>query len=164
MAVALVGIGSMAGAFLDRLSFPHVAQLFNTCASSKQFITEFRKDGYYWAAYPQGTGIPWAVHDVNLDVDGIQAGSLGDAPLRKFFCEGNHTAYVRYQGFDGERETHKVDFAVSRPSLFHISQARADERRDADCNSAVPCTSTVWFQLSPYEPDDLKVRSFPQEK
>jgi hypothetical protein len=36
MSVALVGIGSFAGAFLDRLSFPRVSRLFTTCASTKQ--------------------------------------------------------------------------------------------------------------------------------
>jgi hypothetical protein len=164
MSVALVGIGSLAGAFLDRLSFPHVAHLFNTCASSRQFIVEFRKDAYYWQAYPRGSGIPSAVRDVKLDVDGIQVGSLGETGLRRFLCEGNHTAQVRYPGGDGEMETHTLDFAVSRPSLFQVYQARMDEHREADCVSSAPCTSTVWMDLSPYEPDDLKVRVYPPER
>jgi hypothetical protein len=164
MSVALVGIGSMAGAFLDRLSFPHVAQLFNTCASSKQFIVEFRKDGYYWQAYPKGTGISSIVRDVKLDMDGIQVGSLGKTGLRRFLCEGKHTAHVRYPSVDGEMEMHTIDFAVSRPSLFQVYQARAGERAEADCRSGESCTSTVWMDLSPYEPDDVKVRVYPPER
>jgi hypothetical protein len=161
MSVALIGIGSIAGAFLDRLSFQHVAQLFNTCASSKQFIVEFRKEGYYWQAYPNATGIGTLVRDAELDVDGIEVGSLGDTGLRRFLCEGNHTAHVRYPGVDGETETHTIDFAVSRPSLFEVSQSRSDDRTEADCRS---CTSTVWMHLSPYGPDDPNVRVFPEER
>jgi len=94
----------------------------------------------------------------------IQVGSLSDVPLRRFLCEGNHTAHVRYPGTEGETETHTIDFAVSRSSLFQVSQSRADERNGADCNSAVPCTSTVWLHLSPYEPDDLMVSIYPEER
>jgi hypothetical protein len=164
MSVIFVGIGSITGAFLDRLSFPHVAQLFNTCASSKQFVVEFRNGTNYWEAYWPGTGIQNGIVEPKLDVDGIQLGAFADAPARRFLCEGNHTVHVRYPGTDGEPEIHTVDFAVSRPSIFHVSQSQADERKDADCNSAVPCTSMVRLILSPYEPDDLKMRIYPPEK
>jgi hypothetical protein len=117
----------------------------------------------YWQAYPEGGGIPNPVSAVKLDVDGNQVGSFGDAGLRRYLCEGNHTAHVLYPGVDGQMETHTIDFAISRPSLFQVSQSRAGEHREDDCRSG-PCSSTVWMDLSPYEPDDIKVRVYPLEK
>lgn len=164
MSVALLGIGSMAGILLERLSLPHVARFFNTCASSKQFIVEFRKEGRYWQAYPPGAGTAVLVSGPTLDVDGVLIGHLSDGEaLRHFFCEGNHSAHVRYSVSDGKMETHTIDFAVSRPSLFHVWQAGSNESDPIDCRSDDPCTSTVGFRLSPYEPDDPEVRVLPPE-
>ena len=164
MSVALIGIGSMAGAFLDRLSFPHISRIFNTCASSKQFLVEFRQERDYWQAYRTDMGSLALSSGPTLEVDGVLIGPLSYwKPLRHFFCEGNHTAHVRYSGLDGQTETQTIDFAVSRPSLFQVSQEEVRRGQPIDCNSADPCTSGVGLQLSPYEPDDPKVRVYPRE-
>jgi hypothetical protein len=165
MSVALIGIGSMTGAFLDRLSFPRVSRIFNTCASSKQFLVEFRQERDYWQAYRTGMGSLALSSGPTLEVDGVLVGPLSYwKPLRHFFCEGNHTAHVRYSGSDGQTETHTIEFAVSRPSLFQLSQEEVRSAKAMDCNSADPCTSGVGLQLSPYEPDDPNVRVYPREE
>jgi len=164
MSVALVAIGSIAGALLDRMSFPHVARLFNTCASSKQFLVEFREPERSWVAYPPYAGPPKGPLEVTLDVDGVPIGTLGDAALRYFLCEGNHRAHIRYPGYDDKTVTHTIPFAVSRQSLFLIYQQQGTDTEIAKCDSEEECYEKVYFQFSPYEPDDPKVRVYPREE
>ena len=76
MSVALIGIGSMAGAFLDRLSFSHISRIFNTCASSKQFLVEFRQERDYWQAYRTDMGSLALSSGPTLEVDGVLIGPL----------------------------------------------------------------------------------------
>jgi len=163
ISVALVAIGSIAGALLDRMSFPHVARLFNTCASSKQFLVEFRRQNWYWQEY-SATRISTVVGEVTLDVDGIPIGTLGEQALRYFLCEGNHQAHVLYKDDEGKTVAHTVALAVSRPSLFLISEQMGTESEIAKCDSVRECYETVYFQFSPYEPDDPKVRVYPREE
>lgn len=168
LSVALVGIGSMGGAFLDRLSFPHVARMFNTCASSKQFLTEFRLPNYgYWmSSQLVSPSMATIVLGVSLEVDGKSLGSLAaGGSVRYFLCEGNHRARVGYRanGDNTTLETHTADFAVSRPSLFELRQVQIPERDSSDCNSAEPCDQKIQLTLSPYEPDDPKVRVYPEQ-
>jgi hypothetical protein len=125
MSIALVGIGSLTGAFLDRLSFPRVSRLLNVCASSKQFMVEFRTDEHhaYGTMIPGVSGNPLNAYETTLEVDGTRIGELAlYGSLRHFFCEGNHRARIRYAGPHDEKLEHVVDFAVSRASLFHITQ------------------------------------------
>jgi hypothetical protein len=165
MSVALIGIGSLTGAFLDRISFPRVAQLFTTCASSKQFVVEFRiRD---WLR-PWGERIPGLLadpvlaDDATMEVDGIHIGELGEyRPLRHFLCEGNHRARMSFSVGPHLRQVHVIDFAVARPSLFHVTQQLSSDSET--CAGDEPCNRTLFFELSAYEPDDLKVRIYPQE-
>src|ERR1035438_4258679 len=162
MSVVLVGIGSMAGDFLDRLSFPHVAQLFTTCASSKQFMTEFRIDERrpYGSPIPGLSGEPLNVFEATVEVDGQRIGELERyGSLRHFFCEGNHRVRIHYSGPREEKLEHAIDVAVSRPSLFHVTASRIYQNETSTtCVSEVPCWENVALELSPWEPDDLKVR------
>lgn len=162
MAVGLIIFGLALGAFLSQLSFPHISRAFNTCASSKQFLVEFRRVGAErWSTY--GDGGPYLLlSSPVMDVDGVSLGTISDGgSIRRFLCEGNHTAHISYPGPNGDVETHTLEFAVSRASLFEVTQT--EKQPDGDCNSARPCTSKVWFQLSAYEPDDPKVR-FPEDR
>ena len=143
MSLALVGLGSLTGAFVDRLSFPHVAIIFNTCASSRQFLVEFRTyDGASQKERMLVRGEPFYVGSVALRVDGKDMGALyGNIAARRYFCEGNHEAEVIYKENNKMRK-HKIEFAVSRPSLFYMSLVSGGEER------------TVDLQLLTYPPDD----------
>jgi hypothetical protein len=155
------------GAFLNRLSFPQVAQLFNACASSKQFITEFRIDErhYYGESIPGLSGQPLNAWAVTIEVDGTRAGELQQyGSLRHYFCEGNHQARIRFpSGPNSEVVEHEIDFAVSRPSLFHITAdpIYSQNQVSITCISEARCGENLAFELSPWEPDDLKLRIFP---
>lgn len=157
LSLALVGIGSFAGALLDRLSFPHVAQIFTTCASSRQFLVEFRikRDSRQWTALREGEqsgGIP--VSSMTIDVDGKRIGRIGyDESARYYVCEGNHRARISYSAafVEGVTETRDMDFAVSRPSLIYLEQV---SERDGG--------HALAYELSGYEPDDPKVRLYPE--
>jgi hypothetical protein len=167
MSLAFVGIGSFAGALLDRLSFPRISRVLNVCASSKQFIVEFRTN----ERTSYGDGIPglfgrplnWGV---TLEVDGTRVGELPRYGfLRRFFCEGNHRARIRYPIYSDQNvQEHAVDFAVSRPSLFHLTEIDLPPNlRSATCVSGSRCGSNVDLELSPYGPDDPRARLFPLE-
>ncbi len=166
LSIALVAIGSITGALLQRLSFPRVSRLFNTCASSKQFIVEFRinEPRPYGTRIPGLFGEPLNTWGLTLEVDGARIGELNlYGSLRHFFCEGNHKAHIRYNGHGNETLEHAVDFAVSRPSLFHVTAERVGEN-STTCVSEVPCWENVAFELSPYEPDDQRARVYPPER
>lgn len=166
MSIALVGIGSMAGAFLDRLSFPHVAQIFNTCASSRQFVVEFRVvDGPSSQRIPGLIGMPFGHEQATLDVDGQRVGAFGEylPPLRRFLCEGNHKARIEYSPFADRMETHEVAFAVARPSLFHVTENSSYNSKAPTCVSDNQCHYDLGLELSPYEPDDPKARIYPKD-
>jgi hypothetical protein len=103
-------------------SFPRVAQLFNTCPSSKPFIVEFRID----ERHPYGTGIPGLfgetlnVATLTLEVDGERLDEQERfGSIRRFLCEGDHRACIRYLSAPPDEKVEQaVDFAVPRPSLF----------------------------------------------
>jgi len=143
MSLALVGLGSLTGAFLDRLSFPHVANVFNTCASSRQFLVEFRvSGGVSQKERMLVRGEPFYQGTVTLTIDGKAMGELyGNISARRYLCEGNHEAKVTYKE-NGEPRERKVDFAVSRPSLLYVIHVSTVEEETAD------------LQLLNYEPDD----------
>lgn len=165
LSLAMVGIGSFAGALIDRLSFPHVARIFDTCASSRQFLVEFRTDEHA----PEGTSIPGLVRrplnvpEVTLEADGVKIGDLERYDsVRHFLCEGNHKARLRYIDYRGDKFEHAVDFAVSRPSLFHVTASSVyPPEVSATCVSKKSCPENIALELSPWEPDDVKVRLFP---
>jgi hypothetical protein len=168
MAVALVGVGSFAGAFLDRLSFPRMSRMLNVCASSKQFIVEFRIDEphYYGERIPALLGEPLNVARLAIEVDGVSIGDMERyGSIRHFVCEGNHRARVRYPSdIRGETEEHEIEFAVSRPSLFHITGRNVYSNEvSTTCVPEARCRENVALELSPWEPDALKVRMFPLE-
>jgi hypothetical protein len=165
MSVVLVGVGSFAGAFLDRLSFPHMAQIFNTCASSEQFLVEFRTD-----EKRASQAIPGLIWDLlgraaTIEVDGVKIGEVGGYfPLRRFVCEGNHTAKIRYTEFEDHTAEHKLDFAVSRPTLFYVTKRwLSGDDKSPSCVSEQPCRWDIAFELSAYEPDDPKARIYPEQ-
>jgi len=163
MSVVLVAIGSFAGALLDRLSFAHVARLLNTCASSKQFLVEVRiYDGRRSPRTPGLTGAPLEAEPA-VEVDGVRLGgiSLDGPPIRHFLCEGNHRARIRFVTADNRTEIHEIDFAVARPSLFHLTRSSARTKDPGTCVSDDPCSTPVDMELSAYEPDDPKVRVLP---
>jgi hypothetical protein len=57
-----------------------------------------------------------------VEVDGDEIGRLyqDSLPLRRFFCEGNHEAIIRFNDKwrNGAPEVHQFVFALSRSSLF----------------------------------------------
>jgi hypothetical protein len=167
--IALVAIGCMVGAFLDRVSLPPFARAFNVCASGKQFIVEFRVyDGNRFVDRIPGLSQVPLKSDATLEVDGVKVGSLEEVglPLRKYLCEGNHKAILRIPDDirGGDREVHEVEFAVSRPSLFHVTQGYQGPDSTKTCVFGVHCTDRIALELSPYEPDDLRARIYPPEK
>lgn len=165
-AVALLAMGFCGGMFFSRPGHPVIMQLASrmSCASSKQFLVEFRvrdvgnRRGNFYALE----------HSAELEVDGERLGWLSysndEQGLRRFLCEGNHIAQFTVQtGLlqNAAKEVHRVEFAVSRPSLFHAKEWPTDV--STSCVSGDPCQRTIELQLSPYEPDDPKVRIFPSE-
>jgi hypothetical protein len=168
MSIALIGVGSFAGAFLDRLSFPRMSRVLNVCASSKQFMVEFRIDEphYYGEGIFGVRGEPLNVQFLKLEVDSAPLEEMGKySAIRHFFCEGNHRVRIRYLGYHGEEIEHALDFAVSRPSLFHITaRSLYSTEVSATCVSKARCGENVAFELSPWEPDDMKVRMLPLER
>src|ERR1700685_4261917 len=92
-AVALLAIGFCGGMFFSRPGHPAIMQLTSrmSCASSRQFIVEFRVgDG-------KGRRMRYVLsHPAELEVDGERLGTLSgwedEQGLRRFLCEGNHIA------------------------------------------------------------------------
>jgi hypothetical protein len=149
--------GCFVGAFLNPGSSPHISPLFTTCASSKQFVAEFRIGREYWETIQSNSGMELAASNLALEVDGKDLGALYNGnPIRYYLCEGNHRARVSYGARGGETETREFEFALSRPSLFDIWQV-SDDRW-------FPRKHEVRYSLSPYEPDDLKARIYPPEE
>jgi hypothetical protein len=99
-------------------------------------------------------------------MDGERLGELGKhGALRHFLCEGNHRARLRFYNYHDQIEEHAIDFAVSRPSLFDVTEVLShDGILSFSCVSEVPCSRDLYFKLSAYEPDDLKVRIYPPER
>jgi hypothetical protein len=167
MSVVLIGIGSMAGALLERLSFPRVARIFNTCASTKQFIVEFRTDEWhyhYGERTPGLIGKPFPYLPATLEIDGSRIGQIeSDVQLRHFLCEGNHQARLIFGDYRGSLQQHVIDFAVSRPSLFHLTEGDYLAKNETGtCVSGNPCIDRrLQLELSAYDPDDVKVRVYP---
>jgi hypothetical protein len=165
-AVALLGMGFCGGMFFSRPGHPVMMQIASrmNCASSRQFVVEFRVlDG-------QGKRIVGdELRDsAELDVDGERVGILSrsdEQAVRRFLCEGNHIAQFTIENFQpAHPEVHRVVFAVSRPSLFHAKQwSEYVGRPSISCVSDKGCGRSIYLELSPYVPDDPKVRIFPSE-
>jgi hypothetical protein len=166
-AIALLAMGFCGGMFFSRPGHPVMLQIASrmSCASPKQFVVEFRVgDG-------KGKRMRYALsHPADLEVDGERLGTLSgwedEQGLRRFLCEGNHIAQLTVETglYNTPPEVHRVEFAVSRPSLFHAKESAAfNEEPSTSCVSRDPCRRTVDLELSPYEPDDPKVRIFPSE-
>jgi hypothetical protein len=173
-AVALLAMGFCGGMFFSRSMHPAMVQLASrlSCASSRQFLVEFRvhdsKVRY------MGDEEMELRPSAELEVDGAPVGILSTSPagdeetLRRFLCEGNHIAQLTIDTGSGQNapaEVHRVEFAVSRPSLFHVKERQAyTVKPSASCVSGDDtCRRTVSLELSPYEPDDPKVRFSPSE-
>jgi hypothetical protein len=165
-ATALLAIGFSGGMFYSRPGHPAIVQLVSrlSCASSKQFVVEFRVRDV--TARHTSSAL---VHSAELEVDGERLGWLlysnDEVGLRRFLCEGNHIAQLTVETalYNTPLEVHRVEFAVSRPSLFHAKEWDVDKGHSTSCVSTDPCQRTVDLELSPYEPDDPKVRIFPSE-
>ena len=92
------------------------------------------------------------------EVDGARSEEVGEfgPPLRRYLCEGNHRLRVRVHA--SAEQTYDIPFAVSKPSLFHLSEWGANEKDRNNCVSEEPCHTNMTVELSPYGPDDERVR------
>jgi hypothetical protein len=161
--IALVGIGFAAGAFFEGMLAPCIAHRLNGCASAKQFIVEFRLwDDPAWSAVPGLKNEVLNHTEATLDVDGESIGELSRSgpALRRFLCEGNHQARLTFRSSwqHDVIEDHRVEFAVSRHSLFHATDWRRAENEPSTCAPDAQCELNVGLELSPLEPDERSAR------
>jgi hypothetical protein len=98
--------------------------------------------------------------EVMLAVDGKTLGKIGlyQPPIRRFLCEGNHRAEISF-GAGDSAELHRVDFTVTRASLFHATEWQPDKAEPKTCVSEA-CVSNVGLDLSPLEPDENLAREY----
>ena len=165
IAAGLLGLGIVGGVLLEKPSFPAMSRPFTVSASSKQFVVEFRVYGWDAEEHPPGLHGNHLDGTAMLDVDGERLGEIGkhEGPIRRFLYEGNHRARLIYPRAHNNGETHVVDFAVARPSLFYLTQEPGEDD-EGTCVSKNPCFRKIAFELSAYEPDDPKVRVYPREE
>ena len=169
IAVALVGAGILAGALFWR-GEPAIAQVAYrfSCASSRQYLVEFRILDGEGSRFYGLFGPALTEQGVALAVDGK---SLGELPaygpaIRWFECEGNHVAKVSIRRAEGAvvpNEEHRVEFAVSRPSLFRLTYSSASDKYPSTSCISDTCSRNVYLELSPFEPDDPTVRVLPTQ-
>jgi hypothetical protein len=138
-------------------SLPRVGHHLIGCASSRQFLVEFRL--YNSESEPPIRGLDSRSlgRPFTLTVDGE---ALGYVPwpgpgIRRFLCEGNHEALIQFARPPGDTwEEHRVIFAVSRTSLFHGTQWARDENEPATCVTDAGCSTNVGLELSPFDPEE----------
>ncbi len=163
-ALSLVGLGVAAGVLLTHGASSPVARALHACPCGRQFLVEFRlSDDMKYSTPPDLIGLPiFGRGDVLLEVDGEAIGALSVSrhPARRFFCEGNHTMRIGFSDDSLERKgqkiEHNVEFAVSRPSVFHVTERGADDARG--CVSEPWCPVILDLELSKEDPD-AKVQS-----
>ena len=166
VAVALViAIAYLAGLFPHAAVITHVGRQLNVCASTKQFLVEFRKPK--WTLEMPGAGasqIPFQTA-AQIAVDGEAVGVLTDeTPVRRFLCEGNHEARIRFRSdiWNKERNEweiseHSVEFAVSGPSVFHLYQWQRPEFVPSTCVTKEVCFFNAVLQLAGLDERDAMV-------
>jgi len=97
---------------------------------------------------------------MDLEIDGEKSGVLSEGtPLRRFLCEGNHEARLSFElrVDSDEREEHRLEFALSRASLFDVVEANGDA--EESCISRKPCRTNVGIVLESVDPDDVSART-----
>jgi hypothetical protein len=157
-ALALVGVGFAAGVFFRGTGLPQAIRQFGVCASAKQFLVEFR----LWDGMTLGLmGMPPLDRgDVMLEVDSKLIGVLSTSrhPVRRFLCEDNHVMRIAFSEDQlepkGQKVDHTVEFTVSRPSVFYVT-----ERGPVDfstCVSVPWCPVTLDLELSHEDPDQKR--------
>jgi len=126
-ALVLLSLGFAAGMFFRGPGLPRAMSPFGACASGRQFLVEFRTDRVYSTHHLLGMPV-YDRGDIMLEVDGAPIGVLSTDrhPVRRFFCEGNHLMRITFANDNlekqGQQMNHSVDFALSRSSVFYVTE------------------------------------------
>ena len=155
--IALVAAGIAVGLFIRPPTLPRANSAFGGCVTGKQFLVEFR---HGFAVNDKGLSGMSIMHrgDAFLDLDGQSLGALCDTckPLRRFICEGNHSMRINFSGTEpekrGQKLNHRVDFTVSRPSIYSLTERGPEE--SPSCVEAPWCPVALDLELSQAEPDE----------
>ncbi len=157
--VVLLSLTYLAGVFFKGSVVMKPAHKLNVCASSRQFLVEFRMPTEGVANPYLGPSFAPLRRSVNLEIDGEKYGTLSEGtPVRRFLCEGNHEARLAFQPrYDSdEMEDHRLDFALSRASLFDVVEASGEKSCILDRDR---CTTNMGMVLESIDPDDVSARA-----
>jgi hypothetical protein len=156
--VALLAAGFVAGQFYRGPTIPPGMRAFGGCATDRQFLVEFRGASTYER---EVVGIPIRSRgEIQLEADGQTIGALGRGrlPIRRFFCEGNHSMRVTFSDDQSEAEWQKIDhmveFAVSRPSILVLTQSGMAENEL--CVVGAQCPVRFNLELLQDGPDEKR--------
>jgi hypothetical protein len=95
--LVLISLTILAGVFLKGSVVMKVAHKLNVCASSRQFLVDFRMPTEGVANPYLGPNLGPLRRPVSLEIDGEKFEMLSEAtPVRRFLCEGNHEARLTF--------------------------------------------------------------------
>jgi hypothetical protein len=156
-ALGLLAVGFTTGVFFRGPGLPRAMSPFAVCASGREFLVEFRTDTLFSSRGLLGMPI-YDRGDIMLEVDGASVGVLSPDrhPVRRFFCEGNHLLRIAFADTtlekQGQQMNHTVDFALSRPSVFYVTERGT--MGSGACVSESWCPVMLDLELTHEDPDE----------